>query len=106
MIEISPKTNLLEEKTYKYSLQDVAEPNLYRAVYPYEDVPRVTFNYRRVPMGMPTDIWITDTSFRDGQQSVEPYSVEQIVQLYKLLSRLSGPYGIIRQTEYFRRNDT
>ena len=101
MIEISPKTNLLEEKSYKYSLQDVAEPNLYRAVYPYTDVPRVTFNYRRVPMGMPQDIWITDTSFRDGQQSVEPYSVKQIVDLYQLLSRLSGPYGIIRQTEFF-----
>ena len=105
MIEISPKTNLLEEKTYKYSLQDVAEPNLYRAVYPYTDVPRVTFNYRRVPMGMPQDVWITDTSFRDGQQSVEPYSVKQIVDLYTLLSRLSGPYGIIRQTEFFVYSD-
>lgn len=101
MIEVSPKTHLLEEKTYKYSLQDVAEPNLYRAVYPYTDVPRVTFNYRRVPMGMPQDIWITDTSFRDGQQSVEPYTVRQIVDLYRLMSRLSGPYGIIRQTEFF-----
>ena len=30
MLEISSKTNLLEQNTYKYSLQDVAEPNLYR----------------------------------------------------------------------------
>ena len=50
---------------------------------------------------MPKDIWITDTSLRDGQQSVEPYSVEQIVNLYKLMSKLGGPYGIIRQTEFF-----
>ena len=101
MLEISQKTNLLEQSTYKYSLQDVAEPNLYREVYPYTDVPRIPFNHRRVPIGMPQDIWITDTSFRDGQQSVEPYSVKNIVDLFKLMSRLSGPYGIVRQTEFF-----
>ena len=101
MLEMSNKTNLLEQKIYKYSLQDVDQPNLYRDIYPYDEVPRVAFNHRRVPMGMPEDIWITDTSFRDGQQSVEPYSVKQIVDLYKLMARLGGPYGVIRQTEFF-----
>ena len=101
MLETSLKTNLLEQKSYKYSLQDVAEPNLYREIYPYTEVPRTAFNHRRVPIGMPEDIWITDTSFRDGQQSVEPYTVKQIVDLFKLMSKLGGPYGIIRQTEFF-----
>lgn len=101
MIELSNKTNLLEQSMYKYSLQDVEEPNLYREIYTYEDVPKVAFNHRRVPMNMPKDIWITDTSLRDGQQSVEPYTVEQIVDLYKLMSKLGGPFGIIRQTEFF-----
>ena len=101
MLELSNKTNLLEQKNYKYSLQDVAKPNLYDDLFTYEDVPKVSFNHRRVPMGMPEEIWITDTTFRDGQQSVEPYTVEQIVELYKLMSRLGGPFGIIRQTEFF-----
>ncbi|MBE6959449.1 MAG: 2-isopropylmalate synthase [Ruminococcaceae bacterium] len=101
MLEISSKTNLLEQKTYKYSLQDVAEPNLQRDLFSYGSVPKVAFNHRRVPMNMPEEIWITDTSLRDGQQSVEPYSVDQIVNIYKLLSKLGGPYGIIRQTEFF-----
>ena len=101
LLEISNKTNLLEQDNYKYSLQDVAEPNLYREFYTYDEVPKVAFNHRRVPIRMPKDIWITDTSLRDGQQSVEPYTVEQIVNLYKLMSRLGGPYGIIRQTEFF-----
>ena len=101
MLEMSSKTNLLEQKLYKYSLQDVDNPNLYRDIYPYDQVPRVAFNHRRVPMSMPEDIWITDTSFRDGQQSVEPYTVDQIVDLYKLMARLGGPYGVIRQTEFF-----
>ena len=101
MLELSNKTNLLEQKNYKYTLQDVPKPNLYNDLFTYEDVPKVSFNHRRVPMGMPEEIWITDTTFRDGQQSVEPYTVQQIVQLYKLMSRLGGPFGIIRQTEFF-----
>lgn len=101
MLEISKKTNLLEQSIYKYDLQDVEEPNLYRDLYSYDDIPKIAFNHRRVPMGMPKEIWITDTSLRDGQQSVEPYSVEQIVQLYKYMSKLGGPFGIIRQTEFF-----
>ena len=101
MLELSNKTNLLEENDYKYSLQDVENPNLYREFYSYDDVPRIAFNHRRVPMNMPQDIWITDTSLRDGQQSVEPYTVEQIVNIYKLMSKLGGPYGIVRQTEMF-----
>ncbi len=101
MLEISRKTNLLEQKSYKYSLQDVTEPNLHREIYSYGTTPKVSFNHRRVPMSMPEEIWITDTSLRDGQQSVEPYTVDQIVNIYKLLSKLGGPYGIIRQTEFF-----
>jgi isopropylmalate/homocitrate/citramalate synthase len=101
MVEISSKTNLLEQNTYKYSLQDVEEPNLWREIYDYESVPKIPFNHRRVPMSMPKEIWITDTSMRDGQQSVDPYTVDQIVDLYKLMSKLGGPYGIIRQTEFF-----
>lgn len=101
MLETSNKTNLLEQKSYKYSLQDIPEPNLYRDIYNYQEVPKVAFNHRRVPMGMPPEIWITDTSLRDGQQSVDPYTPEQIVHLYQLMAKLGGPFGIIRQTEFF-----
>lgn len=101
MLERSNKSNLLEQKSYKYSLQDVEDPKLYREMYNYEEVPKVAFNHRRVPMNMPEDIWITDTSFRDGQQSMEPYSVKQIVDIYKLMNKLGGPFGIIRQSEFF-----
>ena len=101
MLELSSKTNLLEQKSYQYELQDVKQANLYRDLFNYEEVPKVAFNHRRVPMGMPEEIWITDTTFRDGQQSVEPYTVKQIVDLYKLMHKLGGPFGIIRQTEFF-----
>lgn len=101
MLEISQRTNLLEENDYRYNLQDVKDPVLFRDYFNYEDVPKVAFNHRRVPMNMPGEIWITDTTFRDGQQSVNPYTTDQIVALFRMLSRLGGPYGIIRQTEFF-----
>ena len=48
MLEISPKSNLLEQNSYRYKLQDVENPNLYRDIYSYDEVPKVAFNHRRV----------------------------------------------------------
>lgn len=101
MISKSPYSHLLEQAQYKYSLQDVAEPNLYRDLYPYDEIPKIAFNHRRVPLNTPEEIWITDTTFRDGQQSRAPYTPKQIVDLYKMLSRLGGPNGLVRQSEFF-----
>lgn len=101
MVELSAKTNLLEQTSNKFVLDDVKEPNLYREIFSYDEVPKITFNHRRVPLSMPEEIWITDTSFRDGQQSVNPYTAEQIADLYELMAKLGGPYGRIRQTEFF-----
>ena len=101
MIKINDKNNLLEEKLYNYQLQDVETPQLYRDIFDYEHVPKVIFNNRFVPMAMPKEIWITDTTFRDGQQSTSPFTVEQIVTLFKLMSRLGGKKGLIRQSEFF-----
>ncbi len=56
MLEIFSKTNLLEQKSYKYSLQNVEEPNLQRDIFSFNSVPKVFFNHRRVPMNMPEEI--------------------------------------------------
>ena len=101
MIYFDKGRNLLEEDKYHYQLQDVAEPELFRDIYPYDQIPKVVFNYRHVPMDMPSEIWITDTTFRDGQQSTSPFTVKQIVDIYKLMARLGGKKGIIRQSEFF-----
>lgn len=101
MLYKNEQSNLLEISQYRYSLQDVQDPNLYREIYPFSEVPKIPFNHRHVPIQMPRDIWITDTTFRDGQQSRAPYTVEQIVHLYKLLAALGGERGLIRQSEFF-----
>ena len=104
-ISINEKSHLLEEDPYNYQLQDVEEPNLLREFFEYSEIPKVSFNFRKSPLGMPEHIWITDTTFRDGQQSREPYTVRQIVDIFTMLSKLSGPNGIVRQTEFFVYSD-
>ena len=99
MLEFDKKSNLLMTNRYQYSLQDVAEPNLYRELYDYESIPKVAFNMRHVPENMPDEIWMTDTTFRDGQQSRAPYTVDQIVHLFSLLFR-HHPLEGVRGTAY------
>ncbi len=101
MIKYNKHTNLLETQIHKYTLQDVAEPVLYRDIFDFETIPKIAFNSRIVPMNMPDDIWITDTTFRDGQQSTAPFTVEQIKALFKMMSQLGGKKGIVRQSEFF-----
>lgn len=102
---LSKKTNLLEMEAYNYEVQDVSDPRLFREFFEYTEIPKVGFNFRTSPFGMPEQIYITDSTFRDGQQSREPYTTQQIVDLFKMISRLSGPNGIIRQTEFFTYSD-
>ncbi len=97
----SKRSNLLEQSIYKYNLQNVTKPNLFREVFPFDEIPRVTFNHRHVPSFVPSEIWVTDTTFRDGQQSRSPYTAEQILSIYDFLHRLDNKSGIIRQTEFF-----
>ena len=82
-------------------VQDVPHPNLIREVFPYSAVPRSEFERDETPTTPAPAIWITDTTFRDGQQAREPYTVEQIVHIYDLLHRLDGETGLIRQCEFF-----
>ena len=87
--------------TYRYELQDVSEPNLLREAFPYDAVPKIIFDGVSEELDPAPEFYITDTTFRDGQQARPPYTVQQIVDLYTLLHRLGGPHGIIRQAEFF-----
>ena len=57
-LHMNPKTNLLEQAEFNYILQDVEKPNLYRQNFKYDEVPKIVFNRRLVPMEMPGEIWI------------------------------------------------
>ena len=77
-VAVSRGRALVERKT----------PELYREQFPYEEIPRILFDGTILPPDPPSDIWITDTTLRDGQQARPPYTPEQIVDIYELLHRL------------------
>lgn len=104
MIERDQTTGVLMEHT-SFDVVDVPEPNLLREVFPYSQVPRITFDYKSVPLRPAENMYITDTTFRDGQQARPPYTVQQIVELYDMLHRLGGPNGVIRASEFFLYSD-
>ncbi len=78
---------------------DRSEPNLLRGEFPHSRIPPIRFAADAVAQALPPAVWITDTTFRDGQQARAPYSLDQIVHLYDLLNELGGP--VIRQSEFF-----
>jgi len=100
-------------ETKTHPLVDATEPNLVEETYPYSLPPLIHFENpiveridgRDVEFDFRTvkdrNIVITDTTFRDGQQARPPYTIDQMVHLYDLLARLSGPNGVVRQTEFF-----
>lgn len=97
----------------KYELQDVQQPNLVEKIFPYSLPPLIKFEGKIQetidgktvefdPNEVKTrDIHITDTTFRDGQQARPPYKKEQMVRIFEMLSKLGGPNGVIRQSEFF-----
>ncbi len=88
-------------KHWLFELKDPVLPNLQKDIFPYTEVSRIDFDHKLLSIRPPEDIYITDTTFRDGQQARPPYTVRQVVDLYSLLSRLGGENGIVRQTEFF-----
>ena len=82
-------------------IDNIEEPNLLREQFPYSEVPVCSFDGMTVPMAPIQDFYITDTTFRDGQQARPPYTADQIVKLYDFLHRIGGPNGVIRVSEFF-----
>ncbi|MEM2759608.1 MAG: hypothetical protein QXU32_08645 [Nitrososphaerales archaeon] len=84
-----------------YEVVDVKEPKLYREIFPFKGAPKAVFDGVVINTNIPSTLMISDTTFRDGQQSREPYSVEQITNLFMLLHNLGGQNGKINYTEFF-----
>ena len=88
-------------KRKKVELVSPTEPNLFRDYFPFVEVPAIDFDSEVVPYDPPENLYITDTTFRDGQQARPPYSPEQIAVLFDFLHRMGGEVGVIRQSEFF-----
>ncbi|MDB5075270.1 MAG: pyruvate carboxyltransferase [Chloroflexi bacterium] len=73
----------------------------FRESFPYDTLPRALFEPRGVPMAPAPERWITDTTFRDGQQARTPYTAEQVLHIFDLLHQLDNNTGVVRKSEFF-----
>ncbi len=83
------------------NLENREKPELYRDIFPYSQIGRIEFNGSVVPAMPAEKMYITDTTFRDGQQARPPYTVKQIARMFDLLNKLGGKHGLINASEFF-----
>ncbi|WP_165080168.1 histone-lysine N-methyltransferase [Desulfovibrio sp. ZJ746] len=83
------------------SLQDTAEPRLFRELFPYTSICRTSFDEVLLSPRPAAQMRITDTTFRDGQQARPPYTVRQVARMFDFLHRLGGKTGLIAASEFF-----
>ena len=83
------------------TLDNRVEPELYRDVFPYTHVSRIEFDDTFLVPRPADPMFITDTTFRDGQQARPTYTVKQIARIYDLLHKLGGKSGLIQASEFF-----
>ncbi|MDR1872739.1 MAG: histone-lysine N-methyltransferase [Deltaproteobacteria bacterium] len=88
-----------------FQVMESGHPRLFRELFPYTEIPRLSFDFVQATPVMARDPLISDTTFRDGQQARPPYTVKQAVEIFKFLARLSGPEGVIRKSEFFLFSD-
>jgi isopropylmalate/homocitrate/citramalate synthase len=91
----------LKRPETQLDLKNPEQPNLYRRLYPYKKVSRISFDDTIIMQRPAEPMVITDTTFRDGQQARPPYTVEQISHIFDLMHQLGGQSGLISQSEFF-----
>jgi isopropylmalate/homocitrate/citramalate synthase len=94
------------------------EPDLLERMFPFSEVPKAIFTGKVTELvdGEPVEfdfeqrrtepLVLSDTTFRDGQQARPPYTPEQMADLYRLLGKMSGPNGVISNSEFFLYSDS
>lgn len=82
-------------------LKNVKRPNLFRRIFPESQFPRIITGGKTYSPISGYKRFVTDTTFRDGQQSLPPFRPQHIAQLFSLMHKLDNGTGFIRQSEFF-----
>lgn len=78
---------------------EVRTPEYFNDVFPVDAFPQYEWVER--PNKLPNEIWMSETTHRDGQQGGLPLNVERSRRIYDILCRVTNWSGAIRQAEFF-----
>jgi isopropylmalate/homocitrate/citramalate synthase len=85
----------------RLTISDPPGPNLFRDIFPYSEPPRIKLGHLQLVPSPARDMFITDSTFREGRQARLPFEPDESVELFDRLHHLSGPEGVIRHAEFF-----
>ena len=85
----------------RLTISDPPGPNLFRDIFPYSEPPRIKLGHLQLVPSPARDMFITDSTFREGRQARLPFAPDESVELFDRLHHLSGPEGVIRHAEFF-----
>lgn len=80
-------------------VRDVPAPEYFPESFPPETFPRYAWTDR--PDALPTEVWTTETTHRDGQQGGLPLTTAQSLAIYDILCAFAGESRAVRQAEFF-----
>ena len=80
-------------------MPDPQEPELFERAFPRDSFPR--YDWTDEPTTLPSAVWTTETTHRDGQQGGLPLDVEHGIRIYELMCAFTGSSGALRQAEFF-----
>ncbi|GCE47985.1 2-phosphinomethylmalic acid synthase [Thermosporothrix hazakensis] len=81
------------------TIPDPEQPEYFLESFPRDAFPAYVWTER--PATLPADVWMTETTHRDGQQGGLPLTTEQSLRIYDIMCRFSGASKAIRQAEFF-----
>lgn len=79
-------------------------PEYFENAFPRGKFPR--YDWVNRPVGLPAEVWSTETTHRDGQQGGLPLSTESSLRIYDILCAFTSGSGAIRQAEFFVYRDS
>lgn len=65
-----------------FSLEPVENPSLYRDLFPYDEVPKISFNWRKVPMRPASKIWIDQQYAAGRTTSISDSEMKELTLRY------------------------
>ncbi|MEM9158460.1 MAG: pyruvate carboxyltransferase [Verrucomicrobiota bacterium] len=86
------------------SAEEASRPNYLENIYPKSDLPR--YQWIKSPHLIPSQVWLTETTHRDGQQGGLQLSAQTSIKIYDILCAFTSRSGLIRQAEFFVYSDS
>jgi isopropylmalate/homocitrate/citramalate synthase len=83
-----------------------AEPEYFLEAFPRDAFPRYLWADGQRPSALPDDVWLSDTTHRDGQQGGLPLTTEHSCRIYDILCEVTASSKVIRHAEFFPYRDS